>query len=73
MSCALPSSNIVNVFINSNDLESCEVVPTGVEEKGNIFIGRLNLEKLGMRDQFSRFLGQLKTLYIVKSSVSKPE
>jgi hypothetical protein len=68
MSCELPSSNIINVFAIKNSTGG-EAVTKGSEEEGNIFIGRLNLERLGIKDQFSRKFGQLKTLYIVKSSV----
>ncbi|TAQ86445.1 hypothetical protein B7494_g5221 [Chlorociboria aeruginascens] len=63
-SCEIPSSNIINVFQNSRDGE----VGTS-DQDGNIFIGRLNLEQLGLMDKFSRMLGQLKTLYIVKGSL----
>jgi hypothetical protein len=70
MICPLPTHpNFVNVFLNSNDPKDCEVTATDGENDGHIFIGRLNLERLGIRDQFSRFCGQLKTLYIVKTSV----
>ena len=65
MSCELPSSNIINVFAIKNSTGD-EVVTEGSEEKGNIFLGRLNLERLGIKDQFSRKFGLLKTLYIVK-------
>jgi hypothetical protein len=68
MSCELPSSNIINVFAIKNSTGG-EAVTKGSEEEGNIFIGRLNLERLGIKDQFSRKFGQLKTLYIVKSSL----
>jgi hypothetical protein len=71
-SCRLPSqSNCVNVFVNRNDSEDFEVTTTGGEDEKHIFIGRLNLEKLGLKDQFSRFLGQLRTLYIVKSTTPR--
>jgi len=71
-SCRLPSqSNCVNVFVNRNDSEDFEVTTTGGEDEEHIFIGRLNLEKLGLKDQFSRILGQLRTLYIVKSTTSR--
>lgn len=74
MSCALPSSSIVNVFVNSKNPKSYQVVTTGiVEEEGIVFLGRLNLQKLGLRDQFSRFCGQLRTLYIVTSTTSIPD
>jgi hypothetical protein len=69
LSCELPSSNIINVFAIKNSAEG-GAVTKGSKVEGNVFIGRLNLERLGMKDQFSRMVGQLKTLYIVKSSLS---
>ena len=70
MICELPSQpNFVNVFLNSKDSGGCKVATTDEEKEGHIFIGRLNLERLGIMNQFSRFCGQLKTLYIVKTSV----
>jgi len=69
MCCMLPSSSIINVFAKSPTEGGIVTEHSGDEV--NIFIGRLNLEKLGMKDQFSRMLGQLKTLYIVRSNQSK--
>jgi hypothetical protein len=66
--CELPSSNIINVFAIKNPADSGSVTKDGEEER-NVFIGRLNLERLGIKDQFSRMVGQLKTLYIVKSNL----
>jgi hypothetical protein len=68
MSCELPSSNIINVFAIKNSTGG-EAVTKGREEDDNIFIGRLNLERLGILDQLSRKFGLLKTLYIVKSNL----
>jgi hypothetical protein len=68
MSCELPSSNIINVFAIKNSTGG-EAVTRGREEDDNIFIGRLNLERLGILDQLSRKFGLLKTLYIVKSNL----
>ena len=56
----------MNVFLESNDSDHCGVTTTAGEKEGKIFIGRLNLERLGIKDQFTRFCGGLKTLYIVK-------
>jgi len=62
----LPSSNIITIFENPTNGQAF----TGQsQEGGDIFIGRLNLQKLSIKDQFSRFIGQLKTLYIVKSNL----
>ena len=74
MRCRLPSQpNFVNVFLDSKDSETCVVTTSAGEKEGNIFIGRLNLEKLGIKDQFSRLCGILTTLYIVKQSTSTTE
>jgi hypothetical protein len=70
MTCPLPSHpNSVNLFLYRHDSKDCKFT-TGEREK--VFIGRLNLEKLGVRNQLSRVFGQLKTLYIVKHSVAQP-
>jgi hypothetical protein len=70
----LPSQpNFVNVFLDSKDSNACVVTTSAGEKEGNIFIGRLNLEKLGLKDQVSRFCGFLTTLYIVKHPTSTTE
>ena len=67
MSCRLPSQeNFVNVFLDNKNSDACLVTTSAGEKEGNIFIGRLNLEKLGIRYQVSRLCGLLTTLYIVK-------
>jgi hypothetical protein len=68
MSCELPSSNIINIFAIKNSTGR-EASAKGSEEEGGIFVGRLNLERLGIKDKLSRKFDQLKTLYIVKSNL----
>jgi hypothetical protein len=74
MSCPLPSQpNFVNVFLDSKDSGSCAVTTNSGEKEGNIFIGRLNLEKLAVWNQVLRVCGILNTLYIVKNPISTTE
>jgi len=75
MRCSLPTQpSRVDIFLNSNKSEAFAVgeAKSGGEE-GKIFIGRLNLEGLGIRNQFLRLFGSLKTLYIVKHTASTPD
>lgn len=71
--CDLPDKKkSVSIFLNGNGSKVLAVssrrrkvdMPLGEEW---IFIGLLNLEKLGIRDQFSRIFGKLDTLYVVKN------
>ena len=63
----------MNVFLDSKDSGSCGVTTNSGEKEGNIFIGRLNLEKLAVWDQVLRLCGILTTLYIVKNPISTTE
>ena len=74
MRCSLPTQpNRVDIFLNSDKSEAFATGTAGSGEEGKIFIGSLNLEGLGIKNQFLRLLGSLKTLYIVKHTVSTPD
>jgi hypothetical protein len=68
MTCELPSQpNCVSIFLD-NRTESEAFVSTDGDDKHKVFIGRLNLQKLGFKDQILRFLGNLSTLYIARNN-----
>lgn len=73
MSCELPSTKSVSIFLDSEEGSKVFVAnPTG-DDKDKVFIGRLNLQRLGFFNQISRFFGNLSKLYIVIGSVDTPE
>jgi len=51
--------------------EGDQVTTASGQKEGKIFIGALDLRRLSFMDQVSRFVGQLRTLYIVNSPSSE--
>jgi hypothetical protein len=71
MSCTLPSApNCVSIYLDSKTESEAFVANSLGGEKDRVFIGRLNLQRLGFLNQMSRFCGNLGTLYIVKHSAA---
>lgn len=69
MSCTLPSApNCVIIYLDSKTESEAFVASSLGDDKDKVFIGRLNLQRLGFFDQMSRLCGNLGTLYIVKHS-----
>jgi hypothetical protein len=71
MSCRLPSApNCVSIYLDSKTESEAFVTSSlgSPGDKDKVFIGRLNLQRLGFFNQISRFCGNLCTLYIVKDS-----
>jgi hypothetical protein len=68
MSCELPSSsNIVSIFTDSKTESEAFVLNGLGNDRDKVFIGRLNLQRLGFFNQMSRLCGNLSTLYIVRN------
>jgi hypothetical protein len=73
MSCSLPSApNCVSIYLDSKTESEAFVAGSLGDDKDKVFIGRLNLQRLGFFDQMSRLCGNLRTLYIVKHSAADP-
>jgi len=71
MSCTLPSApNCVSIYLDSKTESEAFVASSPGGDKDRVFIGRLNLQRLGFFNQMSRFCGNLGTLYIVKHSTT---
>jgi hypothetical protein len=69
MSCELPSARkYVSIFLDSKTESKAFVLSSPGEDKNTIFIGRLNLQRLGFFNQMSRLYGNLGTLYIAKNT-----
>jgi hypothetical protein len=73
MSCTLPPApNCVSIYLDSKTESEPFVASSVGGDKDRVFIGRLNLQRLGFFNQMSRFCGNLGTLYIVKHSPMDP-
>lgn len=71
MSCTLPSApNCVSIYLDSKTESEAFVASSLGGDKDRVFIGRLNLQRLGFFNQMSRLCGNLGTLYIVKHSAA---
>jgi hypothetical protein len=79
MSCPLPSSpNLISIFLDSKTESEAFVASNVGDDRDKVFIGRLNLERLGLKDQISRKWGNFSTLFIARnhsngSSLNNPE
>jgi len=73
MECQLPPDHKrVNMFLNSAETEAY-AGNSALKGDDNIFIGVLDMDRLGLIDQILRLCGNLRMLYIVKHSSQEME